>query len=374
MSRRVLRRVGLFALIGTLIGLLSASIIITSDWADGRASPIGFPLLMELTGAYTFLLLLPLILAGIRRFPITRANWWHRVPLHCAISVLVGVSHTLLMWGTRTLAYWALDWGAYDYGLMRFRFLMEYQKQFLSYWLVFAVASAFAYVRQSRERELHAAALKHQLADARLHMLKTQLNPHFLFNTLNMISSYVHDDPRRADTMIANLSDFLRESLRHSEAQEVTVEQELESLRGYLDIMRARFDDRLAFEVEAPAEVREALLPHLLLQPLVENAVTHGTSRATHPGVVRIRIRRLDDTLQLVVEDNGPGFGGNPQSAPGRGVGLSNSIDRLREHYGEHAHVDLENRRDGGARLTIVLPWHTSPLTTPIARRQGAPA
>jgi two-component system, LytTR family, sensor kinase len=364
-----LRRGGLFVLIGTLIGLLSASIIITSDWAEGRASSIKFPLLMELTGAYTFLMLLPLILAGVRRFPITRGNWWHRVPLHVGISVLVGVSHTLLMWGTRSLAYWALDWGTYDYGLMRYRFLMEYQKQFLSYWLVFVIASGLAFVRRTRERELQASKMKTQLSEARLNMLKTQLNPHFLFNTLNMISSYVHADPRRADTMITNLSDFLRESLRYSDVQEVTVEQELKFLRGYLDIMKARFDDRLVFEVDAPAETRRGLVPHLILQPLVENAVAHGTSQSTHVGLVKISVTRDSDTLQLVVEDNGPGFDGDPRSALGRGMGLSNSDERLRAHYGERQRLDLGNRPEGGARITVELPWHTSPATEAILSR-----
>jgi hypothetical protein len=110
-SGPLLRRGGLCLLIGALIGLLSASIIIMSDWAEGRASDVKFPLLMELTGAYTFLIPLPVILAAVRRFPITRGNWWHRVPLHVGFSVVVGVSHTLLMWGSRTLAYWALETG-----------------------------------------------------------------------------------------------------------------------------------------------------------------------------------------------------------------------------------------------------------------------
>jgi two-component system, LytTR family, sensor kinase len=364
-SRRRLARIGLFVLLATLIGLLSASIIVTTDWAEGRAANIEFPLLMELTGAYTFLLLIPFILGAVRRFPITRATWWYRVPLHLVLSMVIGATHTLLMWGTRSVAYWALDWGTYDYGVMRFRFLMEYQKQFLSYCLVYIAGAGLAFVRRARERELQATALQSQLTEARLDALKAQLNPHFLFNTLHMISSYVYTAPQRADAMIANLSDLLRESLRYSDMQEVTVEQELRSLRRYLDIMSARFDDRLAIDVDAPADTHAALVPHLILQPLVENAVAHGTARATDAGRIRISVSQRGDRLRLVIDDNGPGFDGDGQSVRGRGVGLSNAAERLRAHYGERQRLDIGTRPEGGARVSIELPWHTTAEARP---------
>jgi len=353
-----LRRWGLALLAATLLGLLNASVVITANWAEGGDGEVAFSLLMELTGAWTLLSLFPVILPFMRRHPITTGNWWRTIPLHLIASVAMGVTHTLLMWGTRTFAFRMLNWGEYDYGLMRYRFLMEYQKQFLAYCLIYLAVAVLAYVRRGRERELQAAALRTRLSEARLSALKMQLNPHFLFNTLNMISSFTHSEPRKADAMISNLSDLLREALRHSDAQEVTLDQELRALQPYLDLMQARFDDRLRIEVDAPSDLRGARVPHLLLQPLVENAVTHGTARQTGTGHVTVTASRVGDRLLLVVADNGPGFDGPPAESIGRGVGLSNLRERLNTLYADRHRLDLANRPGGGARVTVELPWH----------------
>ncbi len=352
---------GLLFLLWTLLGLLNASTVVSSNLAEGRDGDVAFALLMEMTGAYTNLMLLPVMVAAFRRFPVTRATWWHRVPALQGVSLVVGASHTLLMWGTRTVAYQILDWGTYDYGVMRYRFLMEYQKQFLAFWLIFFGYQVLVYLRRGREREVQAAALQTQLSEARLNVLKMQLNPHFLFNTLNMISSFAHSDPDRADAMISNLSDFLREALRQSGVQEVTLGAELELLRSYLDIMKARFDDRLSLDVDVDQDIREALVPHLILQPLVENAVTHGTARQVDPGRIRIAGRRQQDRLVLTIDDNGPGVSGQDDGGPGHGVGLANVSERLRTLYGDGQGLTLTNRPEGGARVTIDLPWHTEP-------------
>lgn len=352
---------GLLFLLWTLLGLLSASTVISSNLAEGRDAEASSALLMEMTGAYTLLMLLPVMVASFRRFPVTRATWWRWVPLLMGVSLVVGVSHTLLMWGTRTVAYQILGWGAYDYGLMKYRFLMEYQKQFLAFWLIFFAYQVLTSIRRTRERELQAAAMQAQLSEARLNALKTQLNPHFLFNSLNMISSFVHTDANRADSMISNLSDLLREALRHSAVQEVTLGAELEFLRHYLDLMKARFDDRLSLEVEAPEDTRAALVPHLILQPLVENAVTHGTAKQVYPGYIRIMTARQGDRLVLTVDDNGPGVATGSSGHGGHGVGLSNIAERLRSLYGDRQRLSLTNRPGGGARVTIDVPWHTEP-------------
>jgi LytS/YehU family sensor histidine kinase len=187
-----------------------------------------------------------------------------------------------------------------------------------------------------------------------------QLNPHFLFNTLNMISSHVDDDPRKAEAMIAHLSDFLRLTLRHSQSQEVPLEQELEFLEAYLEIMKARFEERLVVELDLAEQTRAALVPHLILQPLVENAVTHCMEEHGR-GVIRLATAREGPRLRMVLDDNGPGLPGHAEDALGRGVGLSNTAERLRHLYGADHVLELANRPEGGLRLTIEIPYHASP-------------
>jgi signal transduction histidine kinase len=357
--RKLLTQGGILLLLFTLSGLLNANIVLTADWAEGKDTPVRWAMAMELTGAYAFLLLLPAIVPMVRRFPVGRTNWYLRLPLHLGSSVVIGVCHTLLMWGSRSALFWILGWGEYDYGLMRYRFVMEYQKQLLSYCLVYAIVAVADYVRESRERQLRAAELRGQLTEARLAALKMQLNPHFLFNTLNMISSHLHADPDRADTMISRLSDFLRGTLRHSDRQEVPLEQELLLLRPYLELMLARFEDRLSVEVQIAPETSDALVPHMLLQPLVENALAHGIARRTDPGRVRIASQRAGDRLRLLVEDNGPGLGGGSPDAVEQGVGLKNTRQRLEALYGDDQQLRFEDAAgpDGGLRLTLELPW-----------------
>jgi hypothetical protein len=341
----------------TLVGLLNFGIVRTSDLASHSDQPARLPLVWELTGAYTGLLLLPFLVFMAWRFPIGRATFARRVPLHLAAIVLYGVTHTLLMWGSRNLVYGLLGWGRYDYGDMRYRFLMEGQKQVVIYALVYAIVRVVLYARRSRERELAASRLEKELTEARLDALKTQLQPHFLFNTLNMISTFVYEDPKTADAMLGHLSDFLRLTLRHSGVQEVALATELEFTGAYLAIMKARFEERLAVEVDATDEARAARVPHLLLQPLVENAVTHATSAHDRGGRVRIAARRCGERLAVVVEDDGPGLSGDPQGALSRGIGLSNTARRLAHLYGDAHTLSLVNREEGGLSVRVELPY-----------------
>jgi LytS/YehU family sensor histidine kinase len=318
-----------------------------------------------MTGAFTLLLLLPAVLAFMHRFPIDRRNFVRRVPLHLLVMVAMGATHTLLMWISRTFLHRFFGWETYQYGDMRYRFLMEGGKQAIAYWATYAIVAILAYARRNRERELRAAHLESQLTEARLSALKMQLNPHFLFNTLNMISSHVYDEPRTAEAMIAHLSDFLRATLRLSRSQEVALEQELEFLEAYLAIMKARFEERLVVELDVADEARGALVPHLILQPLVENAITHCMEDHNGQGKIRLATGREGGRLRLVLEDNGPGLSGEAGDALGRGVGLSNTAERLRHLYGPDHRLDLANRREGGLRLVIEIPYRTSPAHEP---------
>jgi signal transduction histidine kinase len=354
------RRWTVIALAFTGLGLLNFSIAVTSWRAEGNRFSAKYAFLWEMTGIYTVLLLLPGLLFLMTRFPVTRATVLTRVPLHAAAFVAFAVCHTLLMWGTRNVLYRLLGWGSYDYGDMRYRFFMEGGKQLLGYVATYVLVAVAAYARRNRERERRASRLERELTEARLAALKMQLNPHFLFNTLNMISSHVHDDPGTAEEMIAHLSDFLRMTLRHAQTQEVPLATEIEFLEAYLAIMKARFESRLSVEIGFEDAARDALVPHLVLQPLVENALTHAVGAQgppDRPGRLRLSAARHGDRLRLVVEDNGPGLSAEGGEAAGRGVGLTNTRERLRELYGDDQKVVLGAGEEGGCRVELELPF-----------------
>jgi signal transduction histidine kinase len=223
------------------------------------------------------------------------------------------------------------------------------------YWVVVSIAHAARYLRRSQERERAALELEARLADARLQALRMQLHPHFLFNTLHAISTLVHKDPKAADEMIGNLSELLRVTLDTSERQEVPLRQELDFLDRYLEIQQVRFGDRLRIEKQIDAAALDAQVPTLILQPLVENSIRHGLEPHPAPGVVAIQATRRDDTVCLVVQDNG--VGARKAADNHEGIGLANTRARLQELYGQRARLTLSSASSGGFRVDIELPY-----------------
>jgi two-component sensor histidine kinase len=236
---------------------------------------------------------------------------------------------------------------------------------FVLYFAVLAAGFARDYFLRYRARleesvrlQAETARLHAQLADARLGALRAQLNPHFLFNTLHAISSLVERDPRGVRRMIARLSELLRYTLEENTEQEIPLRQELAFLDRYLEIMRIRFQGALDVVVDVDPEVQEALVPNLVLQPLVENAVKHGVSKLEAAGRITIRARRDGDRTVMTVQDNGPGFGG--ASAPGEeGVGLRNTRERLEQLYGSAQRLTLRAVPEGGLLAEITVPFQT---------------
>jgi two-component system, LytTR family, sensor kinase len=205
---------------------------------------------------------------------------------------------------------------------------------------------------RAESAELHA-----QVTDARLNALHAQLNPHFLFNTLNAVSTLVDEDPPAARRMIARLSDLLRHTLGKGDEQEITLARELEMLRRYLDIMEVRFQDRLDVSIETDASLDDALVPNLVLQPLVENAFRHGLAQIQTVGRVAVRAVRDDGELVLTVRDNGRG----PANPVREGVGLTNTRARLTQLYGGRQRLALSPDEGGGAVVEVRVPYHTTP-------------
>jgi two-component system, LytTR family, sensor kinase len=210
---------------------------------------------------------------------------------------------------------------------------------------------------EATELRAEAAVLHAQVTDARLNALRAQLNPHFLFNTLNAVSTLVDEDPPGARRMIARLSDLLRHTLAEGDEQEIPLTSELEMLRRYLDIMEVRFQGKLDVSIESDASLDDALVPNLVLQPLVENAFRHGLAQMQTVGRVAVRAVRDDGDLVLTVRDNGRG----PANPVREGVGLTNTRARLTQLYGARQRLALSAAEGGGSLVEVRLPYHTTP-------------
>ena len=327
---------------------------ITYKYSSGRA-PWGIIVKLALGEWYVWALLAPGIVWLSHRLPLERGRWLRNLPLHLACGITVA----LLKW--------------YVEGLVRHYILkipgttalvFTLHVNFLMYWLIVGASHGYDYYRRYREGELRASQLSAQLAQAQLQALKMQLHPHFLFNTLNAISTLVHRDPEAADRMIARLSDLLRLTLEGVGVQEVPLHKELEFLEQYLEIERTRFADRLAVHMEISPETLGARTPYLILQPLVENAIRHGIAPRSQPGRITIRAERCDGNLLLEVRDNGPGMLPGHRSPPA-GVGLSSTRARLERLYGAAHRLEVKNASEGGLIVTLVFPFQLAPPEAP---------
>jgi LytS/YehU family sensor histidine kinase len=251
------------------------------------------------------------------------------------------------------------------------------------YWLILIAINALDYYHSFLIAEVKASELRAQLAQAQLRALKMQLHPHFLFNTLNSISALLHRDAEAADQMVARLGDFLRLTLENSGTQEVTLEQEIAFLRCYLEIEIVRHD-RLSVETDIEPQTLSALVPNLILQPLVENAIRHGISRQSAPGRLTIRAARSGrGRLRLQVEDNGPGLSlVSEADAPppadllartlAGGVGLANTRARLEHLYGAEGRLELERAVPRGMVVTLEIPFHVEAAPAELSGEEGA--
>jgi LytS/YehU family sensor histidine kinase len=239
----------------------------------------------------------------------------------------------------------------------------SFVRENIAFWCLLAVVLSVEYYRGLREREMHSARLETRLAEARLDALSAQLHPHFLFNTIQGISTLIHRDPEAADAMLAGLSTLLRHTLQRAGGHEIPLAHELELLDLYLAIVRSRFGDRLTISTKVSPDLTDAMVPRFLLQPLVENALHHGIAQHAGAGQIDISAARDGDTLVLSVSDNGPGMQPGRKPFPKDGIGLANSRDRLAQLYGTEQSLELQSGETGGFRVTVRVPWHLAPLT-----------
>ncbi|MFL6195190.1 MAG: sensor histidine kinase [Thermoanaerobaculia bacterium] len=353
--KRIGRGLALWAGSVVLFGLLLFVYHYLEIVASRGSEPPLEPFINEMTGALAAGLMFFPILWLVRRRPLTRGTWRRRLPVYGLVHLALAFTATSLIWGLRTLLYPLAGLGAFDYGVMPVRYFMELPLQTIA----FAVIVAALHVRL---RELRTAQVEANLARAQLQNLRLQLQPHFLFNALNTISATMYEDPAAADEMLGALSDLLRSSLKTVRTDEVPLREELELLDSYLVLLRARFGERLAVSIEVDPSTADALVPSLLLQPLVENAIRHGNAEKTGRGTVAVRARRDGPRLILEVEDDGPGDSrrnGTPVEGESEGIGLAATAKRLRMLYGAYQSFTAGDGPSGGFLARAVLPLRT---------------
>ncbi len=306
--------------------------------------------------------LTPLVLGLGRRVTGANGSWLRGLLIHLPFSLLLPAAHVAASVYIRMLIQPFDVWSdtrpfiqQYS-GELRSLFLFD----FFVYWAVLGVGYAFDYRERYRERESAASELKAQLAQAKLEALKVQLHPHFLFNTLHTISGLVRGGERQpAVNMIAGLSELLRRALDSADEQEVPLREELKFAELYLDIQLVRFSDRLTVRTDIAPETLDALVPNMILQPLVENAVRHGVSPCETPGTISINAYRSGHMLHLEVSDDGPGLQSGWRIEESGGIGLANTVERLKRLYGSEHRFELRNVTGVGSGVTAsaVIPF-----------------
>lgn len=293
---------------------------------------------------WTCLPLLPPLAAMVRRFPVGRPHPWRNAGiLLLGIGAAAWLRHVLF--SPLVVAITSVP----DSAASTFARILTYFTVFL---VMVALLHAAHYYRAERERADREAALARGLAEARLAALRTQLQPHFVFNVLNAVTTLLHTDPLTADRMLTRFAALLRVVL-DERTEEHTLERELALLAQYVELMQLRFGDRLRVEWTVSDDTRTARVPFLVLQPLVENAYEHGLAGREGGGHIHIAATRVSDRLQLVVQDDGAGA----QGAENNGIGLRNTRDRLAQLHGTHASLVLEQPAGGGTRAVITLPF-----------------
>lgn len=363
---RKLRPFGFYLLGWTLVGVIYFGQNVTrrfywddpNPWQDIRYWSANI---------YISALLTPLIVWAGRRWPLERHNLARMIPLHLVLSILWAVSRLMLEWAFHLTwnQFWPIEPPITVRSEITLLFIFGFHTAIVAYWVVFSIQTAFRNYARFQEREqaalradLRASQLETQVAQARLGALKAQLQPHFLFNTLNAIVVLVRQQKgQQAEETLARFSDLLRAVLADMELQEVTLARELDYLKLYLSIEQLRFSDRLRVEFDVDHELLDAAVPHMGLQPIVENAIRHGVGRRAGPGVIRISAAHAGDSLTITVRDDGPGFDAASGTA-GLGLGLANTRARLKQLYGDRSELRTGTASGGGAEVTMILPYH----------------
>jgi Putative regulator of cell autolysis len=358
-SRRAIKWLGI-GLIWTLMALFFASQFALQNQLSPNPVPFWKILSWQMVSGYIWFALSPIILWLARKFPFEAGKWQKSLAVHLFGSVIIAFLQLAIDTFILTrLGYPPRRQFSGFLEAYQFFVFVNLHLSILIYLAVVGIRSAFGYYQKYRERELKTSQLEARLATTRLQVLRMQLHPHFLFNTLNAISELIHKDPEAAEKMIGDLSDLLRMSFEKLEVQEISLKQELEFLKKYLEIEQMRFHDRLKVEMKIAPDALDAKVPNMILQPLVENAIKHGLAPRSEGGTIEIGAERSNGSLRLSVSDNGVGVPFGDVESILEGVGLSNTKRRLRHLYGESHRFDL-TASNGGLKVDLTIPFKES--------------
>ncbi len=341
----------LFAMV---LSALTAARDVVSMLRPGEVDDWVWSLASQLTLFLYWAFLTPLVLLAMQTIRERRWNRLQAVGFHAALYTVFGTVFYAFV-GVVNVYLWPLpgrtpEW---KYFLRPQSFLVVFLNSALKYYVPILLGGAlFAYYRRMREEELKGAQLREQLSQSRFRLLKMQLHPHFLYNALHSISCLIYTEPVRADRMIAQLSDLLRQSLEATDVVLVPLREELEYVRKYLEIERIRFSDRLEARFSISPDTLPLDVPNLILQPLVENAIRHAVGKMAGPGLVHIKAYKHRGGLVLAVEDNGPGF----PAGEATGIGTRNVRERLAGLYSHRARLTYRNLKPCGARQELFIP------------------
>ena len=342
----------------TLLGLFSstqAHLVVNLYTEEPR--PFTQALVLNMGYWYAWALLVPIVLWLARRFPLDRTHWRRSLPVHLLAVVLVTFAHVLLCEPLHPMVMKVPESYSLWRGTLR-SWVWQFDWEMATYWAVVAFSQAAKYAREAQARTVRTSQLETRLAEAKLEALQRQLHPHFLFNTLNAISALMHRDVEAADEMLARLSDLLRMALDQRGVQEIPLKDEIDFVEKYLEIEQTRFAERLSVSFDIGPEALDALVPNLVLQPLVENCIRHAVSTSLEPRTVEIRAHRIGDRLQLQVVDDGPGLLRRTTGPPSKGVGIANTRSRLEQLYGGAQRMEFSTHASGrGLVVTVEIPF-----------------
>lgn len=340
-----------------LVGLWQTGIFVYDNLASHEPARFAMTLVQEITGALTGFLLLPLLIYFFKSVPLQQGKILKRLPSYFLVWIVYGIVLTYMLYYSRTIVFIMFDLGQFQYGLMIPRIIMETIKQFFVFWVIYFIRLYVVNLQETQIERLRAEKFQKELTRSRLQTLQMQLNPHFLFNTLNVISSTMYDNIKAADTMIADLSDLLRQTLNSMNWEAHPLRNELSLLDLYIKIMKERFQEKLTINLDIADDAMDALVPGFILQPFVENSIRYSMEESAE-AVISITAKKERDTLRISITDNGPGVPPNFDPTATQGVGISNALERLKTLYDKDQHLQFENNDNGGVSVMIALPYH----------------
>jgi signal transduction histidine kinase len=363
-SRRAATPIRFRAILTVATALTIFSTLMAWQLSRNDAKPTPYVEIALLNGFYWYLwaLMAPVIIRIARSVRIERQTWFRAVGIHVLAGMAFAEVHIvsqeafrrwLAVYNGRTIAspfIWRVKAAMIQY--------MDWEM--MTYWAIIGLAFAVTYYREAQDRTVAAAKLETKLVETQLQTLQSQLHPHFLFNTLHAISTLMHRDVEQADRMLSRLAALLRMTLDNVGQQEVPLKEELDFLERYLEIEQTRFRDRLTVKLDVQPEALDALVPWMLLQPLVENSIKHGISPMQGPGAIEVHARGENNRLVIEVRDDGVGLTQDALTALQSGIGLSTTRARLHHLFGRDYQFEFLRRTNiKGVTVRVVVPWRT---------------